>query len=85
MMGHDAVLCLGKAARLAEAPQGREAVDAAGVRNMLLQIGKRSELPGLSGLIAFDEQGNPKGKPMALVELSPAEGAHYVYRGTVSP
>lgn len=85
MMGHDAVLCLGKAARLVEAPQGKEAVDAAGVRNMLLQIGKRSELPGLSGLIAFDERGNPKGKPMALVELSPAEGAHYVYRGTVSP
>ncbi|MER7788886.1 hypothetical protein [Streptomyces sp. NPDC097640] len=85
MMGHDAVLCLGKASRLAAGPQGEAAVDAAGVRNMLLQVGKRSELPGLSGRIAFDERGNPKRKPMALVELSPAESGHYVYRGTVSP
>jgi ABC-type branched-subunit amino acid transport system substrate-binding protein len=85
MMGHDAVLCLGKAARLASGSQGDASVDAAGVRNMLLQVGKRDSLPGLSGRISFDERGNPKNKPMALVELRPEADQRYTYRATVRP
>ncbi|WKX73945.1 hypothetical protein [Streptomyces sp. XD-27] len=85
MMGHDAVLSLGEAIRDAAGPQGSDAVDAAGVRNMLLQVGKRETLRGLSGPIAFDDRGNPRDKPMALVELRPEPERRYTYRGTVRP
>ncbi|WP_431040655.1 ABC transporter substrate-binding protein [Streptomyces sp. P1-3] len=85
MMGHDAVLSLGEAIRDAAGPQGSDAVDAAGVRNMLLQVGKRETLRGLSGPIAFDEHGNPRDKPMALVELRPEPERRYTYRETVRP
>ncbi|MFI2032412.1 ABC transporter substrate-binding protein [Streptomyces buecherae] len=83
MMGHDSVLTLGTAIRRAAGPRGGDAVDAAGVRNMLLQIGQSGPLPGLSGPIAFDAKGNPYRKPMALVELRPEPERRYSYRGTV--
>ncbi|MFE6779610.1 ABC transporter substrate-binding protein [Streptomyces sp. NPDC057702] len=83
MMGHDSVLALGTAIRDAAGPRGADEVDAAGVRNMLLQIGQSGPLPGLSGPIAFDAKGNPHRKPMALVELRPEPERRYTYRATV--
>ncbi|KUJ64759.1 hypothetical protein ACZ90_55970 [Streptomyces albus subsp. albus] len=85
MMGHDAVLALGEAIRDAAGPKGSDAVDAEGVRNMLLQLGKREPLHGLSGPISFDERGDPRHKPMALVELRPEEDRRYTFRETVRP
>ncbi|WP_184574103.1 hypothetical protein [Streptomyces zagrosensis] len=73
---------LGTAIRDASGPQGSDAVDAAGVRNMLLRIGQSGPLPGLSGPIAFDARGNPQHKPMALVELRPEQERRYTYRET---
>ncbi|MFT2014471.1 ABC transporter substrate-binding protein [Streptomyces sp. 796.1] len=83
MMGHDSVLTLGTAIRAAAGPQGGDAVDAAGVRNMLLQIGQSRTVPGVSGPIAFDANGNPHHKPMALVELRPEPERRYTYRETI--
>ncbi|MET7934240.1 hypothetical protein [Streptomyces sp. NPDC005322] len=41
---------------LASGSQADAAVDAAGVRNMPRQVGRRATLPGLSGRISFDER-----------------------------
>ncbi|MBA0051875.1 hypothetical protein E0L36_13500 [Streptomyces sp. AJS327] len=85
MMGHDTVITVGEAARDAAGESGREQVDAGGVLNMLLQIGSGDSVPGLSGPIAFDERGDPKDKPMALVELRPKSGERYTFRETIRP
>ncbi|MDI3388326.1 ABC transporter substrate-binding protein [Streptomyces sp. B-S-A8] len=79
---HDAVLVAGTAVRDAW-PAKTERYSGA-VRQMLLQVKEGNEVAGLSGLIRFDDAGNPDDKVLPIVELRPS-GGQFVFREGVEP
>ncbi|AKH82561.1 hypothetical protein AA958_10350 [Streptomyces sp. CNQ-509] len=85
IMGHDAMLALVKAVEFATGPDGGDPVDAGAVRQMPLQLGTTKEVRGLSGPLGFDAYGNPKGRPMAYVELRWRSGFRYVHKARLWP
>ncbi|SCK22244.1 ABC-type branched-chain amino acid transport system, substrate-binding protein [Streptomyces sp. WMMB 714] len=83
MLGHDATLTIGKAARTAVRVYGTRAVTPRMVLAMLEQTNGKLRVRGVSGEIAFDpDTGEPVGRPLALVELNrpPGGGSAGKYR-----
>jgi ABC-type branched-subunit amino acid transport system substrate-binding protein len=85
MLGHDALLAVGEAIRAAAGSQGADTVHTGDVLQMLLQITGHDALDGVSGPIDFDEQGDPRHKPLPLVELHPRSRNAYEYLSLVRP
>lgn len=85
MLGHDAMLAVGTAIRSAAGRQGTDSVRRANVLQMLLRINGDDPLHGVSGPIAFARTGNPRHKPLPLVELHPRDHDAYEYLGLVRP
>jgi ABC-type branched-subunit amino acid transport system substrate-binding protein len=85
MQGHDAVLALGRAIRDAASETGTEHVRPGGVLQMLDQLDQLSGVRGVGGPIAFDDAGNPAGRPMALIEMDPRDEGSYRYIRSVRP
>ncbi|MEU1127724.1 hypothetical protein ABZ371_30120 [Streptomyces sp. NPDC005899] len=83
IMGHDAVWTLGVAVRNAAGPDGKGQVNTGATLQMLLQLSGRSAVSGLSGPISFASDGNPDGKPMALVRMEPS--GVYTFRAVLRP
>lgn len=75
MAGHDAVYTVGIAARRARDSYGPDHVTAETVLDLLGQTNGTYRVRGVSGLIAFaPDTGEPRGRPMALVELRAPDG-----------
>ncbi|WP_367123988.1 ABC transporter substrate-binding protein [Streptomyces phytohabitans] len=85
MLGHDAVLALGAAIRDAAGSDGRGKVNKNAVRELLVQLNGEHRLSGVSGQIDFDDAGNPRGKPLPLVELRPRAADEYAYLRVLKP
>lgn len=86
LLGHDAVFVLGEAIRDAAGTGADSPVDTDTVRDMLVQItGSDNRVEGASGPIAFDDAGNPAGKPLPLVELRPKRNDEYEYLDVLRP
>lgn len=91
MLGHDAMLTVGTAIRNAAGEQGTGQVDTGTVRDLLVQLNGPDAVPGVSGPIDFDDAGNPKDKPLPLVELLPQTPEQkqkrvvYAYRQVLAP
>ncbi|WP_051871338.1 ABC transporter substrate-binding protein [Streptomyces sclerotialus] len=85
LLGHDSVYVLGRAIRSAAGARGEDKVTAGSVRQMLMQINGVDAVHGLTGKVDFDDLGNPKKKPLALVELRPDLEQAYHYMGVVEP
>ncbi|MCQ4213220.1 ABC transporter substrate-binding protein [Streptomyces longispororuber] len=83
ILGHDAVWTLGVAVRNAAGPDGKGPVNPGATLQMLLQLGGSKAVSGLSGPIAFASDGNPDGKPMALVRMEPS--GTYTFRQVLRP
>lgn len=83
ILGHDAVWSLGIAVRNAAGPDGKGPVNPGATLQMLLQLGGSKAVPGLSGPISFGPDGNPDGKPMALVRMEPS--GTYTFRQVLRP
>lgn len=85
MQGHDALLVLGLAVRRAAADSGVDQVGPGSVLQMLDQVDTLGTVPGVSGPISFDDDGDPQDKPMALVEMDPRDDGAYRYVETLQP
>jgi hypothetical protein len=85
MLGHDAVLAVGVAIRSAARNQGADDVGPDKVLQMLIQIDGDDALAGVSGRIAFDEDGNPRDKKLPLVQLYPRTENAYRFWDLVQP
>jgi ABC-type branched-subunit amino acid transport system substrate-binding protein len=83
IMGHDAVWTLGVSVRNAAGPDGKGQVNTGATLQMLLQLSGRAAVAGLSGPISFASDGNPDGKPMALVRMEPS--GVYTFREVLRP
>jgi ABC-type branched-subunit amino acid transport system substrate-binding protein len=83
VLGHDALWTVGVAVRNAAGPDGNGAVNPGATLQMLLQLGGSKAVSGLSGPISFGSDGNPDGKPMALVRMEPS--GTYTFRGVLRP
>lgn len=83
ILGHDALWTLGVAVRNAAGPDGKGQVNTGATLQMLLQLSGREAVSGLSGPISFASDGNPDGKPMALVRMEPS--GVYTFREVLKP
>ncbi|QNS03187.1 ABC transporter substrate-binding protein [Streptomyces xanthii] len=83
VLGHDAVWSLGIAVRAAAGPDGKGQVNPGATLQMLLQLGGSEAVSGLSGPLSFGSDGNPDGKPMALVRMEPS--GTYTFRQVLRP
>lgn len=83
ILGHDAVWTVGVAVRNAAGPDGKGQVNPGATLQMLMQLGGSEAVSGLSGPISFGSDGNPDGKPMALVRMEPS--GTYTFRGVLRP
>ncbi|WP_338702341.1 ABC transporter substrate-binding protein [Streptomyces sp. Q6] len=83
ILGHDAVWTLGVAVRNAAGPDGKGAVNPGATLQMLLQLGGSKAVAGISGPLSFGSDGNPDGKPMALVRMEPS--GTYTFRQVLRP
>ncbi|MEV5608540.1 ABC transporter substrate-binding protein [Streptomyces sp. NPDC052225] len=83
ILGHDAVWTLGVAVRNAAGPDGKGPVNPGATLQMLLQLSGSKAVSGISGPLSFGSDGNPDGKPMALVRMEPS--GTYTFRQVLRP
>lgn len=71
ILAHDAVWTAGVAIRDAAGADGKGATNAGSELRMLARLNDGETVAGISGPISLGADGNPEGKPMALVRLEP--------------
>lgn len=68
IMAHDAVLTAAQGVRMANLSQGE--VDGPSVARMFHQMNSRQQVPGASGFISFQDDGNPRDKAIPILHLN---------------